>query len=74
MNLFDVMGVASKIPFELVQKLEGDMPKLQQLLALEKQAEPHVTALEPIINQAKTIYDSISPDVLALVSALENKA
>lgn len=70
MNLFDVMGLASKVPYELIQKLQADMPKVQRLMALEKEAEPHVTALEPIIKEAMAVYDSISPDVMQLIGAL----
>lgn len=73
MNLFDLAGIASKVPYELIPKLEGDMPKLQQLLALEKEAEPHIQALMPIITQAQEIWNSISPDVVALIRALETK-
>lgn len=71
MNIFDIMGVASKIPFELVQKLEADMPKLQKLQTLVQQAEPHVNALMPIAKEAEDVWNSISPDVMALVGALK---
>lgn len=71
MTLFDLMGLASKVPFELIQKLEADLPKFQQLMDLEKEAEPHVTALIPIMKDAQTVWNSISPDVLSLVSTFE---
>jgi hypothetical protein len=71
MNFFDIAGIASRIPFELVQKFEADIPKFQRLMALEKQAEPHVTALEPIIKEAETIWASVSPDVQQLMGALK---
>lgn len=71
MTLFDIMGIASRVPYELIQKLEGDLPKFQQLQALEQQAEPHVNALLPLIKDAETIWGSISPDIKALLSALQ---
>ena len=71
MTLFDIMGIASRVPYELIQKLECDLPKFQQLQALEQQAEPHVNALLPLIKEAETIWGSISPDIKALLSALQ---
>ena len=71
MNIFDIMGIASKIPFELVQKLEADLPKLQKLQTLVQQAEPHVNALMPIVQEAEGIWNSISPDVMNLIGALK---
>lgn len=70
MSFFDLVGVASHIPFDLIQKLEADMPKIKQLEDLEKQAAPHVDPLMPIIKQAETVWNSISPDVTALIKAI----
>jgi hypothetical protein len=67
------MGIASRIPFDLVQKLQADMPKIQQLMALEKQAVPHLTALEPIAQEAQAVWNSISPDVTALITTVEKQ-
>ena len=71
MSLFDIMGIAAKVPYELIDKLEADLPKFQQLMALEKEAEPHVLALEPIIKDATQVWDSISPEVQQLIGALK---
>jgi hypothetical protein len=71
MSLFDIMGIAAKVPYELIDKLEVDLPKFKQLMALEKEAEPHVTALEPIIKDALAVWDTISPDVQQLIGALK---
>ena len=71
MNVFDVVGIASKIPYDLVQKLEADLPKFQQLMALERQAQPHVDALMPIAKEAEAIWNSISPDVMQIIGALK---
>jgi len=70
MNFFDLIGLASKIPYELIQKLQGDAPKFERLLELEKQAAPHVEALMPIVKEGESIVNSISPDVLALLKTL----
>ena len=71
MSLFDIMGIAAKVPYELIDKLEADIPKFQQLIALEKEAEPHVLALEPIIKDATKVWDTISPEVQQLMGALK---
>jgi hypothetical protein len=70
MSIFDIIGVAQRIPYELIQKLEGDMPKVQQLIALVKQAQPHVDAVIPIFKEGETIWNSISPDVQALIKTI----
>jgi hypothetical protein len=71
MSLFDIMGIAAKVPYPLLEKLESDLPKFQQLMALEKEAEPHVMALEPIIKDVQQVWDSISPEVQQLIGALK---
>ena len=71
MSLFDIMGIAAKVPYTLIDKLEADLPKFQQLMTLEKEAEPHVLALEPIIKDATQVWDSISPEVQQLIGALK---
>jgi hypothetical protein len=71
MNIFDIAGIASKIPFELVQKLEADIPKIQRLQVLLQQAEPHINALIPIEKEAQGIYDTLSPDIMNLLGALK---
>lgn len=71
MNIFDIAGIAAKIPYELIQKFQTDMPKFQQLMELEKQAEPHINALMPITKEAETVWASISPDVQQLLGALK---
>ena len=73
MNIFDIIGVASKIPFDLTQKLESDIPKLERLVALTTEAEPHVVALEPIAKEAEEIWASISPEILSVLKALGAK-
>jgi hypothetical protein len=70
MSIFDIVGIASRIPFELIQKLQNDMPKVEQLMALEKQAAPHVDALMPIVKEAETVWNSISPDVTTLLKSI----
>ena len=70
MNFFDLIGLASKVPYDLIQKLQGDAPKFERLVELEKQAAPHVDALMPIIKEGEGIVSSISPDVLALLKTL----
>lgn len=71
MTFFDLMGLANRIPFDLIQKLEGEIPKFQQLLDLEKQAEPHVNALSTLVKQGEVIWASLSPDVKALLDAIK---
>ena len=71
MNLFDIMGLASKIPFETIQKLEGDIPKFQKLQSLVQQAEPHINALMPIVKEAEDTWNSISPDMMSVIGALK---
>lgn len=66
MNVFDMMGLVSKVPYDSVQKLEADLPKFQQLQALYQQALPHINALEPIAKQAEDIWAQISPDVMSI--------
>lgn len=73
MNVFDIMGIVSKVPYELEQKLIADMPKVQQLLALYQQAEPHINALLPIEKQAQALWDQLSPDVSAILKAVGAK-
>jgi hypothetical protein len=70
MNFFDLIGLASRIPYDLIQKLQGDAPKFEQLMALEKQAAPHIDALMPIVKEAETIWNSISPDVQNLLKTI----
>ena len=70
MNFFDFIGLASKLPYDLIQKLQGDASKFERLVELEKQAAPHVDALMPIIKEGEGIVSSISPDVLALLKTL----
>jgi hypothetical protein len=70
MNFFDLIGLASKIPYDLLQKFQGDVPKFERLMALEKQASPHVDALIPIIKEGEGIVNTLSPDVLALLKTL----
>ena len=70
MSLFDIIGIASKIPYDLLGRLEADLPKLKQLQALAQQAAPHVDALLPIVKEAESVWSSISPDVLALINAI----
>ena len=73
MSVFDIIGLASKVPFDLIQKLEGDLPKLQKLQTLVQQAEPHVNALMPIVQEAESVWNSISPDVMTLIGTLQEK-
>ena len=70
MNIFDIVGIASKVPFDLVQKLQADAPKIERLVALGQAAEPHVQALIPMEKEALAIYAEISPDVIKLLQAL----
>lgn len=72
MSLFDLVGIASKIPYDLIQKLEADLPKFQQLQALEAQAQPHVDALLPIIKEAETVWNTVSPDVATLIKDIKS--
>lgn len=71
MNFFDIAGLASKIPFDLIQKFEADIPKFQRLAALEKQAQPHIDAMWPIVKEAETVWAEISPDVIQLLGDLK---
>jgi hypothetical protein len=71
MNLFDVVGLASKVPYDLIQKLQADLPKFQRLMALEKAAEPHINALMPIVKEAEAVWGSISPDVIQIIGVLK---
>jgi hypothetical protein len=73
MNLFDLVGIASKIPADLTGKLEADLPKLKQLQAIYMQAAPHLIALEPLVKEAETVWNTISPDVMALIDAIGAK-
>lgn len=72
MNVFDIMGIVSKVPYDLVQKLEADLPKFQQLQALYEQAAPHIAALEPIAKQAEDIWNQISPDVMSILKSIRS--
>lgn len=71
MSVFDILGLASKVPFDLIQKLETDLPKLQRLSALIQQAEPHINALIPIETEAQGIWNSISPEIMQLIGVLK---
>lgn len=72
MNIFDVMGIVSKIPYEMVQKVEGvDIAKIQRLVALYRAAEPHVNALKPIEAEGQQIIDSLLPDLDIVLAALK---
>lgn len=71
MTFFDLMGLTQRIPFDVIQRLEGEIPKFQQLLDLEKQAEPHVNALSALVKQGEAIWASLSPDVKALLDAIK---
>lgn len=74
MNIFDIVGLASKVPYDLVQKLEGDMPKIQRLIAISQEAAPSVQHLTPLAEEAEKIWASISPDVANLLKAIgDNK-
>lgn len=70
MNIFDIIGLASKVPYDLLQKLEADVPKLQRLVALSQEATPYVEKLQPIAEEAEKIWASISPDVAALLKSI----
>lgn len=72
MNVFDILGIVERIPYELLQKIEGvDVPKVQQLVALYKQAKPHIDALKPIETQAQALWEQLQPDVDAILNALK---
>lgn len=71
MNFFDLMNLAQRVPFDLMQKLEGDIPKFQQLSDFWKQAKPHVDALEPILKSAEAVWGTVSPDVMAMLQAIK---
>lgn len=72
MTIFDILGIVERIPYELMQKVEGvDIPKFQQLSDIYKQAKPHIDALKPLESQAQQIWESLQPDVDALLAALK---
>lgn len=72
MNIFDLMGIVSRIPYEMIEKVEGvDVPKVQRLVTLYKQAEPHINALKPIEAEAQQIVDQLLPDIDVVLAALK---
>lgn len=73
-SIFDIWGITSRIPYELMQKLEADIPKFKQLAELVKQAQPHLDGLMPIIKQGEAIWASVSPDVRALLDAVKGQS
>lgn len=73
-SIFDIWGTASRIPYDLMQKLEADIPKFKQLADLVKQAQPHLDALMPLVKQGESIWASVSPDVRALLDAVKGQS
>lgn len=72
MTVFDILGIVERIPYELLQKVEGvDVPKFERLSALYKQAKPHIDALKPLENEAQAIWESLQPDVDAILAAIK---
>ena len=74
MNIFDIVGLASKVPYDLIQKLQADAPKIERLVALSQEAQPYVAKLMPIAQEAEGIWASISPDVATLLKVIGTKS
>lgn len=70
MNVFDIVGLASKVPYDLIEKLRNDTPKLERLIAISQEAAPAIQHLTPLAEEAEKIWVSLSPDITALLKAI----
>ena len=70
MNIFDIVGIASKVPYDLVQKLEGDLPKIQRLIAISRRLRLQFRNSRLFAEEAEKIWASISPDVANLLKTI----
>lgn len=71
MNIFDILGTVSKIPYDSMQKMEADSPKAIRLMQLYQAALPHINAILPLFKEAEQIFGEISPDVMNVLKAIK---
>lgn len=71
MSIFDIIGLASRVPYQLIEKLEADVPRFQRIVVLSQEALPHVNALIPIEKEAARLWAEISPEVMQLLKDIK---